>query len=215
VRDKLIIFVKAPRPGQVKTRLAKAIGPAAACEAYKQLLEKVLDQLSQLRTVDLRFAPDDAAHEIAHWLRPTWNALPQGAGDLGDRLRRAFDDAFACGCERVVVIGSDCPAVTEADIHLAWDALRDNDAVLGPASDGGYWLIGLKAPIEGVFENIAWSTSSVFEQTARRLQRAGRSCHLLRTLTDVDTEIEWNAFLAEQGGRTPVEVLGSNSVPKS
>ena len=197
VRDKLIIFVKAPRPGQVKTRLAEAIGPVAACEAYTQLLAKVLGQLGGLQPVDLRFTPDDGASEVAHWLRPAWNALPQGAGDLGHRLSRAFDDAFAIGCERVVAIGSDCPAVTEADIHLAWDALEGNDVVLGPACDGGYWLIGLKGPTAGVFENIAWSTSSVLEQTIMHLKRTGRSYHLLRELTDVDTEIEWNAFLEQ------------------
>src|SRR4051794_3089022 len=98
VPDKLIIFVKAPRPGQVKTRLAKAIGAVAACEAYKQLLRKVLDQVKQLPNVELRFAPDDAADEITEWLRPGWKALAQGNGGLGERLRRSFDDAFASGC---------------------------------------------------------------------------------------------------------------------
>jgi rSAM/selenodomain-associated transferase 1 len=197
VLDKLIIFVKAPRPGQVKTRLAEAIGPVAACEAYKQLVRKVLDQVKELATVELRFAPDDAADEIAEWLQPGWKALAQGNGDLGERLNRAFDHAFATGSERVVAIGSDCPAVTQADIHLAWNSLRKNDVVLGPACDGGYWLIGLKAPTAGIFENIAWSTSTVLEQTREHLKRTGRSYHLLRELTDVDTEIEWNAFLGQ------------------
>ena len=204
VRQKLIIFVKAPRPGFVKTRLAKAIGPEEACRAYNQLVTTLLGQLSGLKEVELRFAPDDAGREIAHWLRPTWSAMPQGEGDLGERLRRAFDQSFAAGWERVAIIGSDCPAVTERDILDSWNLLTDHDTVLGPASDGGYWLIALKAPAANLFTNIDWSTSYVLEQTLAQVAQSNQACHLLRELPDVDTAEDWKRFLTASQ-RIPLE----------
>jgi len=116
VRQKLIIFVKAPCPGFVKTRLAEAVGPEKACVAYRKLVTTLLDRLGPIKEVELRFAPDDAASQMAPWLRPAWTAAPQRGGDLGERIRAAFDDAFAAGCERVTIIGSDCPAITANDI---------------------------------------------------------------------------------------------------
>ena len=144
--EKLIVFVKAPRPGTVKTRLAKSIGTNAACGAYCLLVETLLRRIERLENVELRFTPDDAADEIRSWLRKTWQTSPQGAGHLGERLQRAFQTAFQNGANRVVVIGSDCPEITADDIDMAWSALKMNDSVLGPARDGGYWLIGLRQP---------------------------------------------------------------------
>ena len=197
VRQKLIIFVKAPRPGFVKTRLAKAIGPDDACGAYNRLVTTLSGQLSGLNEVELRFTPDDAATEIAHWLSPTWSAAAQGEGDLGERLRRAFDQSFVAGWERVAIIGSDCPWIGERDIVDSWNLLTDHDTVLGPATDGGYWLIALKASAPDLFSNIDWSTSYVLEQTLGQIARSGRSCHLLRELGDIDTAEDWKRFLSE------------------
>ena len=202
MRQKLIIFVKAPRPGFVKTRLAEAIGPAAASAAYEALLTTVLERVQALQNVELRFTPDDAVSEIASWLQPSWAAVPQGAGDLGARLSRAFDKAFAAGCMCVTAIGSDCPGITELDIRQSWDLLAQNDAVLGPANDGGYWLIALKAPAHDVFTNIDWSTSRVLEQTIAILARTGRSYHLLRPLRDVDIVEDWKRFTLENPSST-------------
>jgi rSAM/selenodomain-associated transferase 1 len=196
VRDEhLIIFVKAPRPGEVKTRLAEAIGPDAACAAYRQLAETLFLRLSSLENVELRFAPDDAGKEVAGWLRDGWQKMPQGSGDLGARLNRAFSEAFQRGCKRVVIIGSDCGDVEAADIRAAWASLRDHDLIIGPASDGGYWLIGLRREQPLLFENIAWSSREVLGQTLARAQSASLRTRLLRELADVDTEEEWRAFL--------------------
>jgi len=134
---KLIIFVKAPRPAAVKTRLAESIGTEAACAAYRRLVETLLKQLRNLRAVELCFSPDDAAAEIKGWLEEDWNSSPQGGGDLGQRLQSAFERAFATGVKRAVIIGSDCPAITAEDIYEAWRSLRTHDVVLGPATDGG------------------------------------------------------------------------------
>src|SRR6266545_1412162 len=118
--DKLIVFVKAPRPGAVKTRLANAIGAQAAGAAYCQLVETLLDQLQTLAGVEVCFSPHDAVGEVRHWLRAGWSSRPQADGDLGRRLNSAFRRAFQAGPERVVIVGSDCPGIGVEDIREAW-----------------------------------------------------------------------------------------------
>jgi uncharacterized protein len=199
--EKLIVFVKAPRIGAVKTRLARSIGAVAACDAYRVLVETLLRRIDRLENVELRFTPDDAANEINPWLKQPWRVSPQGAGELGERLHRAFESAFADGARRVVVIGSDCPQVTATDIEAAWAALATNDLVVGPASDGGYWLIGLRQPKPVLFQNISWSTATVIQETLGRAKAARLSVKLLRQLADVDTEQDWRAFLTARGAK--------------
>jgi rSAM/selenodomain-associated transferase 1 len=204
-QDSLIVFVKAPRPGTVKTRLARAIGAFEAAAAYRRLVETLLDELRGLRELEMCFSPDDAAGEVRQWLKPGWSSHPQGDGDLGERLHSAFQRAFQTRAKRVVIIGSDCPAISVEDIREAWYGLRSHDVVLGPATDGGYWMIGLRQLQPDLFRAVRWSTGSVFPETIRRAQHAGLSVHLLRELADVDTDREWSAFLAAQnrdGNRT-------------
>jgi len=191
----LIIFVKAPRRGSVKTRLARAIGAEAACEAYQKMVEELVERLATIPTVELRFTPEDAVTEIRQWRRDNWHSRPQGEGDLGQRLERAFADAFANGAQYVAVIGSDCPMITPDDIRSAWTVLETNDVVLGPAQDGGYWLIGLGEPRPALFQSIDWSTDKVLKQTLRRVRARNLKVELLRELRDVDTESDWLDFL--------------------
>jgi hypothetical protein len=181
----------------VKTRLARALGATKAAAAYRWLATSLLDRLAGLPNVQLRFAPADAAREVRPWLRPGWRADPQGSGDLGRRLARAFAENFATGDRRVVIIGSDCPAVDRADIRQAWRALETHDLVLGPAHDGGYWLIGLRAPQPGLFRQMPWSTEQVLAETLARARAAKLRACLLRQLADVDTEADWNWLLAD------------------
>ncbi len=185
--DLLIIFVKAPRPGAVKTRIAEIIGPQCACDVYKSLVGILIEQLRTLPNVQLRYTPDDGLPDISQWLQPAWTSAPQGQGELGQRLAAAFDEAFNHGAERIVVIGSDAPDITRQDIESAWCALKDHDVVLGPAEDGGYWLIGLRANHPALFENISWSSNLVFQQTLARVQSANLTTLLLRKLPDIDT----------------------------
>ncbi len=196
--ERLIIFVKAPRAGGVKTRLARSIGSEAAAAAYCTLVATLLKNLATLSEVELRFAPDDAAGIIEPWRRPPWRVRPQGTGDLGERLDGAFIDAFADGAQRVVIIGSDCPVVTAPDITDAWTSLLQHDVVLGPATDGGYWLVGLRSPQPALFQNIHWSTDTVLGATQARARAAKLTVHLLRELSDVDTEKDWQEYLASQ-----------------
>lgn len=192
--SRLVVFVKAARLGFVKTRLAEKIGPEAACNVYRELVAAVLNRIDAIPSVELRFTPDNAQDEIRPWSQPGWELAAQGAGDLGEKLRRAFDEQFASGAERVVIIGSDCPEILENDIVEAWDALANRDVVLGPAMDGGYWLIGLRSQHPELFEGIAWSSPVVLEETMTRILKAGLSIHLLRKLSDVDTVEDFQAW---------------------
>jgi rSAM/selenodomain-associated transferase 1 len=186
----VIIFVKAPRPGFVKTRLAAAIGDEAACDAYRQLAETVVANLAPLPHTELRFTPDGAETEIVPWLSDGWTARPQGEGDLGERMHRAFTEANG----PAIIIGSDCPEVNPNDLRAATEALQTHDAVIGPATDGGYWLIGLNTPCPALFEGVEWSTKNVLQTTLAKADEAGLSVQLLRELADVDTGEDWGSW---------------------
>jgi rSAM/selenodomain-associated transferase 1 len=197
--QRLIVFLKAPRPGAVKTRLAATLGASEACTAYRHLVGTLLRQLAALENVELCFSPDDAGSEILGWAQPTWGLTAQGSGDLGHRLNHAFRRAFDEGAKRVVIIGSDCPAVNASDIQEAWTALLSHEVVLGPATDGGYWLIGLRTHRPELFADVPWSTNGVLRETLERSRAARLKTRLLRELTDVDTEADWRRFLAKAG----------------
>jgi uncharacterized protein len=199
-KERLIVFVKAPRPGLAKTRIAVTAGEPRAAAIHRELTATVLSRVGALAAVELRFMPDDAEAEIGPWRRQTWTAQAQGSGDLGERLRRAFEQSFASGAERVVIIGSDCPEVRSSDIRTAWKELKAHDLVVGPAIDGGYWLIGLRAAQPALFENIAWSTEAVLGETLQRARSLGLRIQLLRFLGDIDTESDWDAYVRQRHG---------------
>lgn len=197
----LIVFLKAPRPGAVKTRLAKTLGAPTACGIYQHLVTLLLRKLASMPHVELRFTPDDARCEIEPWAQPNWRLEPQGPGDLGTRLHEAFTAGFQRGSQRVLAIGSDCPELEPSDLDAAWMALLSHDVVLGPARDGGYWLIGLRAATPELFEEISWGSDAVLSQTLERCRHNGLRFHLLRELEDIDTEEAWRRYL----GRQPAE----------
>lgn len=186
----LLLFLRAPRSGSVKSRLAAGVGDARALALYRRLAEHAAGAArAAAGPLALRFlfTPDDAEKEMREWLgEADWR--PQGGGDLGARLERAFDDGFAEGYGPVLALGSDLPALRAEDVAEAVRALERAGAVVGPAEDGGYWLIGLTRPQPAVFRGIRWSTPQVLPQTLSRLEAAGTPPHLLRTLRDVDTQ---------------------------
>lgn len=193
-QNRLLVFLKAPRLGFVKTRIAATLGDVAALAAYREIVAAVLDPLRDLPGVELRFTPDDAPAEVRAWQRASWVLAPQGSGDLGERLARAFAEQFMSGARKVIVVGADCPAMSPTDLGAALDALDEDDLVLGPATDGGYWLIGLRAPRPWLFRGIAWSTPSVFAQTESKARMAGLRVARLRELSDIDTEADWRRW---------------------
>lgn len=174
-----------PEPGQAKTRLASAIGPQAACTLYRAF---ILDLAARLATLDLpttwAYAPADAPFAS---LVPGARCLVQEGRDLGERMANATAAALAADPRPVLVVGSDSPhlpltALTDAAAALAADA----DVALGPADDGGYWLVGLRAPAPGLFERIAWGDASVFAETLGRAAHLGLRVHLAAGTFDVD-----------------------------
>lgn len=193
------MFLKSPRPGSVKTRLAAGLDAEAAAAIAVVLIDRTMAALSEFGgRVELRFTPDDAGDEIRRWGAKAWRAVPQGEGDLGQRLERAVAAAFAEGETRVLVVGTDCPGLSAEDLDEALRILEDRDVVLGPSEDGGYWLIGLRLPLPELFAGVAWSTDTVCETTRRRAVEGGRSVGLLRRQLDVDTLEDWRRWLREQ-----------------
>jgi rSAM/selenodomain-associated transferase 1 len=185
----LVVFVKRPAPGAVKTRLAATIGRAAAARLHRALAEHVLESTTPRAGEYERlvfFDPPDALADMRAWL-PGVRLLPQSSGDLGDRMADAFARAFARGARRVAIVGTDTPDVSRETVTEALAALEASDVVIGPAEDGGYYLLALKTPRRELFSGIAWSTPSVCAETQARAGAAGLSVCRLRPLRDVDT----------------------------
>lgn len=192
--QRVIVFLKSPRAGFVKTRLGKSIGDKAALKVYCELVERLLGQLSGLDSVELRVAPDDGLEECRRWVQPGWDLVPQGEGGLGDRLSRAVKSSFETGFRRVMVIGGDCPDVGLSQIEAASAALDRDSVVLGPARDGGYWLLGTAQYCPRLFERIDWSTERVLTQTLERAKQQNLSVSLLEELEDIDDLESWQRY---------------------
>ncbi len=187
--ERLLVFVKRPRAGEVKTRLGRDLGPEDAAELYRAMAEQVLAATAPAPggyAREVWFAPAGAARDIAAWL-PGETRRAQAGGDLGRRMDGAFASAFARGATRAVLIGTDAPALDRDRVERALDALRHHDLVLGPATDGGYYLIGLGASRPGLFRGVAWSTPAVLQATLERAAALGLRAALLDELRDVDT----------------------------
>lgn len=186
---RLIIFARYPAPGYAKTRLIPALGDAGAARLQDVLTRHTLQQAADLtgrRHIDVEVrctgGPVAAMRER---YGATFVYADQGDGDLGERLARAAADAARSGCP-AVVIGTDCPGITAELLESAFDALANHDVVLGPALDGGYYLIGFRRFARELFENIPWSTPDVLALTCRASERAGLTCAKLGRLADVD-----------------------------
>jgi rSAM/selenodomain-associated transferase 1 len=185
----LIVFARAPEPGRVKTRLVPLLGEKGAARLHAQLVDRTLRtaQAAGFGLVDLYCAPRmNEAFFMRQQKRFGVRLRSQGAGDLGDRMYRAFERALRRH-PYVVLIGSDCPALRPADLRAAARVLRDGaDAVLAPAEDGGYPLIGLRRVSRRLFDGIAWGGPQVLAQTRGRLKALRWRWRELRTLWDVD-----------------------------
>ncbi len=189
-QEKIIIFTRYPEPGKTKTRLIPAIGQHGAASLQKKMTESAVEtikQLSESRSVaiEIRYTGCDAT-QISQWLSGNYIYRPQSEGSLGDRLDQAFLEAFNTGNKYVIAIGCDCPDLTPAIVSEALDALRMHDIVVGPALDGGYYLIGMRSHIPQLFKGINWGTDQVLEQTLIAITSSGNSYTLLPTLADVD-----------------------------
>ncbi|NJL00525.1 MAG: glycosyltransferase [Spirulinaceae cyanobacterium RM2_2_10] len=188
--DCLIIFSRYPEAGHTKTRLIPALGAEGAAQVQQQMTEHILARALQLQAqqplaIELHFAGGSLT-EMQAWLGTAINLHPQSEGDLGIRLTTAFANAFQRGFRRVVTIGIDCPAIDRDLLQQAFAALESAELVLGPALDGGYYLIGLQQPVPELFQDIAWGTGQVLKQTLAHAQRSKLIVTQLDPLADVD-----------------------------
>ena len=179
VSPKLSIFTRLPVPGKVKTRLIPALGEEGAARVYARLLAQTVEvaRASGL-AFELRVTGGEEA-AFRQLFGEDIAVVPQGEGDLGARMARVPSPAL--------IIGSDCPGITPALLHAAAGALDDRRVVLGPATDGGYYLIGYREPVPFVFADMEWSTPRVFTETLSRLAAEGYGPAILPELADIDT----------------------------
>jgi rSAM/selenodomain-associated transferase 1 len=186
----LIIFTRYPEPGNTKTRLIPVLGAEGAATLQRQMTEHKLAEVNQLLTfyplsVEVHFAGGNE-QLMQEWLGSSLVYRRQSEGDLGDRMASAFQASFAAGMTAGVLIGSDCPDLNASLMAEAFQLLRQHDLVLGPALDGGYYLIGLRRLIPELFTGIPWSTAEVLQQTITIAKRLGLAVAKLPLLSDVD-----------------------------
>jgi len=195
----LAVFVKNPVLGEVKTRLAASIGKQSALDIYNELLAITRENISNLgcqkHVFFGRFIEEDTIWE-------SFNTKNEQRGkDLGERMENAFCHLFRSISNpiKVVLIGSDCPEITGGQIKKAFELLDTSDVVLGPALDGGYYLIGMKKNYSAIWSDIDWSTDRVYQQTIDKINKIGLSYSALPVLQDIDTQEDWSEYLIRRG----------------
>ena len=199
-RERLIVFAKPPVAGAVKTRLVPRLGAQGAADLHAKLVEHTMSTAQAVGGVELELHAYGGSDAFLRACADTHDAaiVEQCGRDLGERMHHAFTRALEIDrCDRAVLIGSDCPALTAGHLSLAFEALRAGcDAVLSPAEDGGYVLIGLTRVAPELFSDIPWSTEVVMAQTRERLLRPGWSWRELETLWDVDRPADYDRLAA-------------------
>ncbi|WP_423818067.1 TIGR04282 family arsenosugar biosynthesis glycosyltransferase [Salinimicrobium sp. TIG7-5_MAKvit] len=180
----LLIFTRNPEKGKVKKRLAQSIGDGAALKVYNYLLQHTV-AITRPLPVEKWVYYSEALPENDIWNKEFFRKKLQQGQDLGQRMEQAFSEAFKAGFQKVVIIGSDLFDIEEADLKMAFLTLDDHEYVVGPAQDGGYFLLGMKKPTPQLFRNKDWSTSRVLDQTLSDLEQ--EKLKLLPVRNDIDT----------------------------
>ncbi|PWN05586.1 TIGR04282 family arsenosugar biosynthesis glycosyltransferase [Rhodohalobacter mucosus] len=187
-KNRLInVFVKNPRMGRVKTRLAAAVGDQRALKVYDHLLKLTAAAAVNVQANRIVLY-SDAVCQNDHFDDALFKKEVQQGEDLGERMLYSVANGFDSGYEQVVVIGSDCPDITGELLEQAFSSLNKADSVIGPSADGGYYLIGVSVFEPEVFKDIAWSTPEVYPATLSILKKKGLSVAVLEELNDIDTE---------------------------
>jgi len=209
--NRLIIFTRYPEPGRTKTRLIPALGPEGAADLHRRMGEQTINWARELKScssipVEVRYEGGNE-NLIRQWIGSDMPCFPQGNGDLGSRMTRAFHEAFAAGMNRVIIVGTDCPGLTAALLQRGFEALQFHDLVLGPAKDGGYYLIGLKRFTPRLFREIPWGTSEVLSKTLQFVHELKLRVFLLDPLDDVDRPEDlpiWEKFATAPSRPSPL-----------
>ena len=200
---RLLFFAKHPVAGKVKTRLATEVGENAAVELYKRFIMDMLNVFDALDLkVDIFIDPPDACERFEIWLNGVYHFYGQTGCNLGERMKNAFSQTFDSETEKAILVGSDVPALEAGNITKAFEALDKCDTVIGPAYDGGYYLIGFNksAFLPEVFDHIEWSTDKVFAQSIEILRVHDRKIHLMGELGDIDTVEDMVRFVRRYEG---------------
>jgi len=215
-REALIVFTRYPEPGKTKTRLVPVLGAEGAAELHRRMTARTLDWANELaRSRRVRVAVSFAGGTrrlMRQWLGNEFSYLPQCAGSLGRRMERAFAGAFAAGARRVVIVGTDCPGMTAYVAGRAFEQLNSADVVLGPATDGGYYLVGLRNHVPELFEDIRWGTQDVLEQTMQAAGDLGLACSILEPMDDIDRPSDLAIWEKSAGGQPSPDGLATISV---
>ena len=218
----IAIMAKEPEPGKVKTRLCPPLTPREAADLYCAFLLDTVGLISETPGADLFLAYDpQTAREFFSQMFPRpVECIPQGTGDLGDRLSRISRRLFSRGYRKLVILASDTPHLPQDCIHRAFSRLDETDVVLGPCDDGGYYLVGSRVHAPALFEGIAWSTSAVLEQTTGRAEDAGLTWEVLPSCYDIDTIDDLRRLVADlqtvngrKYGHVPPDEGGARGAP--
>ena len=199
-RPVLLVFVKAPTPGRAKTRCVPFLTPDQATQLYGALVRDTLRVISELRQMQpiITYAADERFPDL-RWLDTELPMMAQRGATLGDRLIRAFDEAFSHGAPSVLALGSDAPELSSGWLGQALEALRRHDLVVGPTRDGGYHLIGLTRPQPTLFRDMPWSQPQLLTATLAEAARLGLSVQRLAPIEDLDTPEDLKRYLASAG----------------
>ena len=201
---RIIVFARAPEMGTVKTRLAADIGPGRALQVYRMLGERAIAAACAVRdaTVEIHYTPATGRELVAGWLGKAVSGPlelhAQDHGSLGDRMSAAIGGALERGASAVAVIGTDCPGLDAGVIERAFAALNAADVALGPAEDGGYYLIAVRARHPVLFTGIPWSSCETLQCTLDAAKAARLGVALLDTLMDIDTGEDWRRWMARE-----------------
>ncbi len=193
MKNGILIFQKNAELGKVKTRLASTIGDQAAFEAYQLLVKYTHKVASESPVQKILFYSNHLEEDRGEYPINYRFELQSGFG-LGEKMSNAFQRLFEEKFDRLIIIGTDCAEITSELISEAFESLKDRDVVIGPAHDGGYYLLGMRKFIPGLFEGIPWSTDQVASLTRNYLENHKISYDVLATLSDVDFEEDWNKF---------------------
>ena len=191
----LIIFIRNPFLGKVKTRLAHSLGAEQALTIYTKLL-KITREQSILVNAQCYLYYSDHIEQDA-WSENTFIKRVQFGEDLGARMANAFNEVLQTH-SKAIIIGSDCPYITGQIIDHSFHLLSNNDVILGPAKDGGYYLLGMKSTSPSLFVSMPWSESNLYEKTIEKLNQLNFTHSSLIQLEDIDTEEEWNRYVQTQ-----------------
>ncbi len=211
---RIVVFARAPVLGQVKTRLAADLGPAAALDVYRRLGRHAVAEACEVRDADVivQFTPTDGATLIVEWLGDRLasrvSLRPQADGDLGARMAAAITEGVEAGAAAVVVIGTDCPTMEAAVIERACALLAQRDVVLGPALDGGYYLIAVRTAHRALFDGIPWSADDTLARTLDAAHGAGLRTGQLDPRADIDSGADWRRWQAAASSTERSHVLG-------